>query len=130
MPRGDWPYTVVVPALVLKDSPGERQSARIDFADIELAGSFRIEFWFKTEAYPAEGASAVLMAKLKTSDNRVRDLILSLDGQHMTPEFQDFHGPLAKPPSVAPMIVFAHTGDTAAAAVPAGSPRLGIVFRR
>ena len=100
MPRGDWPYTIVVPALALTDSPGERQSARIDFPDLDLAGGFRIEFWFKTEAYPTEAASAVLMARLKTADNRPRDLILRLDGQHMTPEFQDFHGPLANPPAL------------------------------
>ncbi|HQR44046.1 MAG TPA: hypothetical protein PLX97_15230, partial [Gemmatales bacterium] len=100
MPYGERPYTVVVPALVLKDSPGERQSARIDFPDLELASSFRIEFWFKTEAYPTEGASAVLIAALKTADDRVHDLILRLDGQHMTPEFQGFHGPLVNPPAL------------------------------
>jgi hypothetical protein len=98
MPRGDWPYTLIVPALVLTDLPGERQSARIDFPDIDLGGGFCIEFWFRTDAYPTGAASAVLMAGLKTGDNSARDLILRLDGQHITPEFQDFHGPLADPP--------------------------------
>src|SRR5574337_1284231 len=98
MSRGDWPYTLIVPALVLKDSPGERQSARIDFPDIDLGVGFGIEFWFRTDAYPTGAASAVLMAGLKTGDNSARDLILRLDGQHITPEFQDFHGPLANPP--------------------------------
>ena len=64
MPRGDWPYTIVVPALVLTDSPGERQSARIEFPDLELGSDFRIEFWFKTEASdraacPSSGGPAI-----------------------------------------------------------------------
>lgn len=95
----EWPYTMVVPALVLRDSPGQRQSARIDFPQpISLGNSFGIEFWFKPDAYPREGATPVLIARLESAKGGARDLVLRLDGQHITPEFQNYHGPLSKPP--------------------------------
>lgn len=100
MPRGDWPYTLVVPALVLTDSPGERQSAGIDLPDLDLGSDFCIEFWFRTDAYAAEGDSAVLKAGLKTADNRARDLVLRADGQHMTAELRDSPGLRARPPAL------------------------------
>lgn len=95
----EWAYTIVVPALVLRDSPGQRQSARIDFPQpLSLGNSFGIEFWFKPDAYPREGATPVLIARLESANGSARDLVLRLDGQHITPEFQNYHGPLSKPP--------------------------------
>jgi hypothetical protein len=95
----EWAYTIVPAALSLQDLPGERPSARIDFEQPEeLWNSFCIELWLRPQAYPQDGATPVLRASLLRHDGEPRDLVLRLDGQHMTTEFQDFHGPLADPP--------------------------------
>jgi hypothetical protein len=99
MSTREWPYTIVPAALLLQDTPGNRPSARIDFEPPEdLGNSFCIELWLRPQAYPQEGSTPVLVASLVRQDDELRDLVLRLDGQHMTPEFQDFHGPLADPP--------------------------------
>ncbi len=90
----EWWYPIVVPALVLRDLPGERQTARIDFdPPLDLGGTFSIELWFRTEAYPRGGTTPLLVAGLRNIRNGLaRDLILGLDGEVLTAELQNFRG--------------------------------------
>ena len=95
----EWWYPIVVPALLLRDLPGERQSARIDFdPPLELGSSFGIDFWFRTEAYARDAAAPVLIAGLRTvRTGAAVDLTLRLDQEHVTAELQNFRGPLSGP---------------------------------
>lgn len=94
------PYSIVVPALVLGNRPGVHNLARSGFFECEpeLGNMFTIEFWFKPDAYPREGATEVLAASLNTADGGGRGLILRLNDHQITLEFQAYHGPLSKPP--------------------------------
>jgi hypothetical protein len=86
----EW-YRIVVPALVLRDLPGERQSARIDFDPLlDLDDIFGIQFWFRTEAFPRGGDTPVLVASLRTADNDApRDLTLRIHGEQFVAELQN-----------------------------------------
>ena len=97
----EWPYTIVVPALVLRDLPGERQSARIDFEPpLDLGNRFCIDFWFKPEAYTREASTPVLVAGLRTGTDEPRDLLLRLDSQHLMLDLWNYSGPLSDAPPV------------------------------
>jgi hypothetical protein len=88
----EWFYPIVVPALVLRDLAGERQSARIDFdPPLDLGGTFTIELWVRTEAFPRGGTTPVLVAELRTTANDARrDLTLRLETEMFNAEFQNF----------------------------------------
>lgn len=83
---------------MLRDLPGARPFARIEPGElVDLGNSWCIELWLRAEAYPQEDSTPVLVASLRRQDDEARDLVLRLDSRHLTPEFQDFHGPLAPP---------------------------------
>ncbi|MGQ0595195.1 MAG: hypothetical protein ACT4QB_21930 [Gammaproteobacteria bacterium] len=90
------PYSIVVPALVLRD----RNEAIIDFerAPLDLANLFCIELWFKPVAYPQEDSWAILGAGFETASGTKDELVLRLGAQHLTPFFQHRLEPLPKVP--------------------------------
>jgi len=92
------PYSIVVPALVLRNRPGVQNEAIIDFGrePLELGNTFTIEFWFKPDVYPRAGAPAcaVVTAYLTTR----RDLILWLQHNIIIPELYAKIGPRSNAP--------------------------------
>ncbi|MGH8512579.1 MAG: hypothetical protein ACREV8_01245, partial [Gammaproteobacteria bacterium] len=92
------PYSIVVPALTLRNRPGAQNQATIDFGHgpLDLGNTFCIEFWFTPDYRQDLGRPSwpVVTTCLTTaSGRRRRDLNLWLQNNRITPEFQDNYGP-------------------------------------